>query len=925
MKKQKIRICYTFRSDLEKMNIRQKSEKKTENSNLINQLKNFNFQTKKNNLFFSDTNVGLLYIIKDQTYIGLEKLFSQKLLGMVKNKETDKFICFYGQEADSNSKEIALTILFYYFESNIKKKINISRKDKDNEIPVLQVIMNNESNLILVLFEDGYVKVISAEDFRNGDFIREFDIFKGERIRKIGIQKYSGDFLNLVFMMKREIFFKGNIDLNGSKENVFLNSEAVCSGLVEDFECFENSDDIFVVNKKDDDYVLNRIDLLTKKKIFSIRLLGKCTKLLRFNNYAIVRIVEYTKKTSNILKKEFSDSDSLFIYDMENEYLAFKFNKRNTIIYKLLARENEIIMIIPDAKNKGKEIYKIKDTSDQEKLDKFMKRTFFDLAEKFAKNKNNTELQLQICKEAGDHYYNKNNYEKAIKNYIKTIKALEKKLKTSRNFEPCIIIKKFLDMNQLTYLIQYLEALHTSKHYSVNIHHSSLLVHSYLKQKDKQGLQKWFQNYKGKSKQTVEMTVNACLEYEEIELAKFFARISKRHKLYISISIENSFYGEEERGKLEKEVLRILEYIRNVESVEERVLFVRDNGHLLLPFQPEVLIGIVIEHLEGQRKGSGVFSMDGLWEVFQNVLECCGIEEMERFVVYLKKNLKDFESGKKETASFIINYYIMKYKNCDFEDKSKYLKIIDDFIENDKLRRNVDNVYLIFIFTKMGMKKQKIEIMKKMGKKKELIELCFEEGDYQECMELCKRYHTDPDLPVYYLRLICETNGQENCNKYIPLLLELIGKEDRYSLHFIIKLLKQNKTLKLEEIKDYFLNFIQKKTNLIEKEKEEYFSNSEDSHRKKKKLHKLKISPHLFQPTNCFSCKSKANNPVIYFLCGHIYHYNCIEDYSCQECQLEHNEIIEKRELFENDKIFIEDLQKVDFNNCVDYFGKVKF
>ena len=927
MKKQKIRICYTFRSDLEKMNIRQKSEKITENSNLINQLKNFDFEAKNKYLFFADTNVGLLYIIKDLIYIGLEKIFSQKLCGMIKNNEKDNFLCFYGYESDSNTKEVALTILFYYFENNIKKLINVSRKDKDNEIPVLQVIMNKNSNLIVILFEDGYIKIISAPDFHNKNLIKEFDISKKERIRKIGIQKYSNNMLNLVFMSKREIFFKQNIDLNVNNENVLLHSESICSGLVEDFECFENSENIFMINKKDEDFRISRINLFSKKRIFSVNLNGKCTKLLRFNNYAIVRIVEYTKKNANnVLKRDFNDSDSLFIYDMKNEYLAYKFNKRNTIIYKLLVRENEVIMIIPDAKNKGKEIYKIKDTSDQEKLDKFMKRTFFDLAYKFAENKKNIELKLEICKEAGDHYYKKNNYEKAIENYIKTITALELKLKNVRDFEPCVVIKKFLDMNQLTYLIQYLEALHKSKQYTVNIHHSSLLVHSYLKQKDIKGLKDWFVQYKGKPKETVEMTINACLEYEEIDLAKFFAEISKRHKLYINISIENSFYGESNREKLENEVLTILEYIKNIDSVEEKILFIRDNGYLLLPFQPKMLINMIIEHLEFLRKkDTRNFSMEGLWDVFQNILECYQIEEMEKFVTYLKKNLKDFERGKKETASFIINYYIMKYKNSEVEKKKKYLKIIDDFIENDKLRRNVDNIYLIFIFTKMEMKKQKMEIMKKMGKKKELIEWCFEEGDYEECMEFCKRYHTDPDLPVYFLRLICEKKNEEDCNKYIPLLLELIGKEDRYSLHFIIKLLKQNKTLKLEEIKDYFLEFIKKKTNAIEKEKEEYFVNIQDTHKKKKKLLKLKISPHLFQPTNCFACKSKATNPVIYFLCGHIYHYNCIEDYSCHECQLEHNEIIEKRELFENDKIFIKDLSKVDFNNCVDYFGKVKF
>ena len=68
-----------------------------------------------------------------------------------------------------------------------------------------------------------------------------------------------------------------------------------------------------------------------------------------------------------------------------------------------------------------------------------MKRTFFDLAYKFAENKQNDELKLQICKEAGDHYYNKNNFEKA------EIIVLQAMIKRNQPNEYCDDFIKFMN------------------------------------------------------------------------------------------------------------------------------------------------------------------------------------------------------------------------------------------------------------------------------------------------------------------------------------------------------------------------------------------------------------------------------------------------------------------------------------------------
>ena len=81
------------------------------------------------------------------------------------------------------------------------------------------------------------------------------------------------------------------------------------------------------------------------------------------------------------------------------------------------------------------------------KMETFFKKSFFDVAYTFAKNQNAEEdLLAEISRLHGDHAYQKGDFEQAINHYIKTAGFVE----------PSYIIRQFLDVTHIEYLIKYL-------------------------------------------------------------------------------------------------------------------------------------------------------------------------------------------------------------------------------------------------------------------------------------------------------------------------------------------------------------------------------------------------------------------------------------------------------------------------------------
>lgn len=121
------------------------------------------------------------------------------------------------------------------------------------------------------------------------------------------------------------------------------------------------------------------------------------------------------------------------------------------------------------------------------KIETFFKKSYFNEAWRFAKNQNSDpKILAEISRLHGDLLYNKSDYESSIKQYILTLGYVE----------ASYVIRRFLDVSQIEYLIQYLESIH-EKHLAKK-EHTALLLNCYVKQQKIESLSEFL------SKSTVE-------------------------------------------------------------------------------------------------------------------------------------------------------------------------------------------------------------------------------------------------------------------------------------------------------------------------------------------------------------------------------------------------------------------------------------
>ena len=186
----------------------------------------------------------------------------------------------------------------------------------------------------------------------------------------------------------------------------------------------------------------------------------KCFK----DNYLIILTVE--KK--NDRPGQVTEKYNLHIFDTLNYYIAYSdsFNKVEMIVVAL-----DSIYVLSKNNMDERNLTKLTERENAFKIETFFKKSYFNEAWRFAKNQNSDpKILAEISRLHGDLLYNKSDFEGAIKQYILTLGYVE----------ASYVIRRFLDVSQIEYLIQYLESIH-DKHLAKK-EHTALLLNCYVKQ-----------------------------------------------------------------------------------------------------------------------------------------------------------------------------------------------------------------------------------------------------------------------------------------------------------------------------------------------------------------------------------------------------------------------------------------------------------
>lgn len=153
-------------------------------------------------------------------------------------------------------------------------------------------------------------------------------------------------------------------------------------------------------------------------------------------DYLVVTLFEKRNE-----KNDTSEKYRVLIMDTKNQYIAY-FETFANVDNIMTNRANTVIV---GGLQKGERmIYALTEKDNSFKIETFFKKSFFNEAWRFAKNQNCEEsLLAEISRLHGDLLYSKNDFAAAIKHYILTL----------GHVEPSYVIRKFLDVSQIDFLI----------------------------------------------------------------------------------------------------------------------------------------------------------------------------------------------------------------------------------------------------------------------------------------------------------------------------------------------------------------------------------------------------------------------------------------------------------------------------------------
>lgn len=173
-------------------------------------------------------------------------------------------------------------------------------------------------------------------------------------------------------------------------------------------------------------------------------------------------------------------------------------------------------------------LFRYREKSLQQKLEILYQRNLFILAINLAQKAGIDSLQQNVIfRKYGDYLYQKGDYDTAMQQYLRAID----------NTEPSQVIRKFLDIQRIHNLIEYLEELHD--HDKATADHTTLLLNCYAKLKDTEKLDA-FIKAPGELKFDLDTAITMCRQGGYYEQAAYLATKHGENDLVVDILVEDS-------------------------------------------------------------------------------------------------------------------------------------------------------------------------------------------------------------------------------------------------------------------------------------------------------------------------------------------------------------------------------------------------
>ena len=625
----------------------------------------------------------------------------------------------------------------------------------------------------------------------------------------------------------------------------------------------------------------------------------------------------------------------LCIYEPKSKiFVTFDESFKQKDILFMISTEDRIYILFSD--QKSKDIICLREIEDKLKFENFYKKEFYDLAYIFGKNMGYDNEQLsEISKAHAEYLYEKGDFKKSIEQYILTINYLD----------PTYVIPKFLEDPNKKYLIIYLEELQKNNNFKSKCNpnrfqdFTGLLLNCYIKEKHIDKLKNFVEKNKIKDEATIRTAIDVCKDTNNIDLAFSIAKNNNMEDICIQILID-----------IKKSYKESLRFINEIKDIKRKFKVLINYGKKLL------------EEKEFIKETDGTITnlVDNIIKIKNNNpddVRLAGMKLEQIASIYLTKenkvNLeKLLEKIMNEDANcpkpiilrrieLYMENYLEKEKQAKNSGK-EYADKIKDIIR--KYKNNLDINYLLMLFKISGFDEGLSELGKIINLEQDLLQIYMEKKDYDKINQTCKdlmKETKDKKLKInswlkalnFYIDISNESNYNE-LSVYIIEVLDNLAKQENFSPLNLLDIIKnasndKNKVIEMKVLRKFLKDWIEQKKDSLENDKRITEENTKEIEKYEKNVKDMKMSSKTFNVSKCSSCKGSLEMPFVYFICGHAYHQNCLDDYDghfeCIVCKDRNKQYFDKLEEGENfakePNKYIEELKKENQGNKFEVFA----
>ncbi|KAF3203092.1 hypothetical protein TWF679_010554 [Orbilia oligospora] len=602
---------------------------------------------------------------------------------------------------------------------------------------------------------------------------------------------------------------------------------------------------------------------------------------------------------------------------------------------------------------------RLKERALSDRLNLLYQRDLYPTALKLAQKSKITSAEInQINCRYADFLFSKGDYDNAMYQYIQAIEGTQ----------PSQVIRRFLDIQRIPNLIQYLEELHRHSEY-VTTEHTTLLLNCYAKLKDVEKLESFIRSDKGQ-RFDLNTVISLCRQAGYFGQAAFLARQNSEHDIVMDIFMEDmqkfqdgiNFLVTLQPDTMQRNLLKWGRVLLDELPFETTSLFIEFYTGGYVPREE-----VSTEEVPAPQSSTG--GLQGYAAFLQlpylvNPLSVAASPSPEaenrqtqksityrvplprtafslfvdhpfEFVRFLEALLSTAKA--KDTLSEVRSTLFEIYLHHASQDMSEAGNIW-----SAKARFMLESAEAVLGTSDVLLLSHLCNFQEGTTRVREDQELFFDifrshtsAHDTAGVMTALKKYgQKEPQLyPAALAYIASSPKILEAAGDELLAILETIEKEGLMAPLQVVQVLSKNGVATVRMIRRYLSGMIERERLEIQQDQGYIDGYRRDTTMRKQEIADLEDKPAIFQPTRCTFCGAALELPVVHFLCKHSFHQRClntsIEPPECSTCTAGNAAIRAIRQAQEDAsdqfgivKTALEVTERDRFATIIDFFGR---